>query len=149
MAVDLQIAVSESELPGWFTDLEGKVGSWVATSFSFADHNPMDITIRIVDVAEMTQLNRDFRGKDKPTNVLSFPFESVEEVDYAYLGDIIICLSVVKDESNQQFKSFQKHFALMVVHGTLHLCGFDHQNDKEANEMEFIERNVLAEFELI
>lgn len=91
----------------------------------------------------MTALNHRYRGQDNPTNVLAFPFEPVAEVDHAYLGDIIVCLAVVKRESKQQDKLLQSHFAHMIVHGTLHLCGFDHQTDEQAIAMEGVEKDIL------
>lgn len=98
-----------------------------------------EITLRLVDSAESQTLNRDFRGKDKPTNVLSFPMGEAD-----YLGDIVICAPVVAAEAVEQGKAARAHWAHMVVHGVLHLLGHDHIDDGEAATMEALERKLLA-----
>ncbi|CCQ09688.1 Metal-dependent hydrolase YbeY, involved in rRNA and/or ribosome maturation and assembly [Pseudoalteromonas luteoviolacea B = ATCC 29581] len=104
-----------------------------------------EMTIRIATVEESQQLNLDYRGKDKPTNVLSFPFEAPPGIELPLLGDLIICPDVVKREADEQEKTFHDHFAHMVIHGCLHLLGFDHINDTDALEMETIEKEILAD----
>ena len=98
-----------------------------------------EVTIRLVDEAESNQLNLTYRGKDKPTNVLSFPFECPPGVELPLLGDLIICRQVVEREANEQNKPLLAHWAHMVVHGSLHLLGYDHIDDEEAEEMEALE----------
>lgn len=102
-----------------------------------------DMTIRIVDADESQALNRSYRNKDRPTNVLSFPAESL--AGETLLGDLVICAPVVQSEANAQSKSTRAHWAHMVVHGTLHLLGMDHQTDTEAEQMEQKERELLAD----
>lgn len=102
-----------------------------------------DITIRIVDEAESHELNQRYRGKDKSTNVLSFPYDG-DMLDVPVLGDIVICAPVVQREAEQQGKEPRAHWAHMVVHGCLHLLGYDHIQDSEAEIMEARERKVLA-----
>ncbi|WP_118987246.1 rRNA maturation RNase YbeY [Photorhabdus sp. CRCIA-P01] len=102
-----------------------------------------EVTIRIVDEAESHDLNLTYRGKDKPTNVLSFPFEAPPEVDLPLLGDLIICLQVVEKEAEEQQKTIEEHWAHMVVHGCLHLLGYDHIKDDEAEEMESLETEIM------
>lgn len=106
-----------------------------------------DVTIRIVNLAEMTELNQTYRGKTGPTNVLSFPAELPEEAanEFPELGDIVICAEVVNQEALQQHKSQQSHWAHMVVHGIFHLLGYDHINDDEAEEMEKCEIEVMQQ----
>lgn len=104
-----------------------------------------DMTIRIVDALESRQLNRQYRGKDAATNVLSFPAEMPVPGE-AVLGDLVICAPVVADEARAQGKLARAHWAHMVIHGTLHLLGMDHQNDAEAEQMEQRERVLLAGF---
>ncbi|MDX1408882.1 MAG: rRNA maturation RNase YbeY, partial [Saprospiraceae bacterium] len=108
-----------------------------------------DITLRIVSEDEIRMLNRDYRGKDKPTNVLSFPFEMPEglpaEAIPPLLGDVIICDAVVRQEANEQHKPLQAHWAHMVTHGVLHLLGYDHIDDDDAVIMETLEIRALAE----
>ena len=103
-----------------------------------------DSLIRLVDEAESRQLNRDYRGKDRPTNVLSFPFEAPPEVLTPLLGDLVICAPVVVREAREQGKPADAHWAHMLVHGVLHLLGYDHLEPAEADEMEALERDILA-----
>lgn len=102
-----------------------------------------EITIRIVDIAESQYLNLTYRGKDKPTNVLSFPFEAPENITLPLLGDLIICRQVVEKEAIEQQKNQDAHWAHMVIHGCLHLLGYDHLTDFEAEEMETIETEIM------
>ncbi|MDE9537603.1 rRNA maturation RNase YbeY [Xenorhabdus bovienii] len=102
-----------------------------------------EVTIRLVDEAESHDLNLTYRGKDKPTNVLSFPFEAPPEVELPLLGDLIICRQVVEQEAEEQQKTVEEHWAHMVIHGSLHLLGYDHIEDDEAEEMESLETEIL------
>ncbi|CDH23792.1 rRNA maturation RNase YbeY [Xenorhabdus bovienii] len=102
-----------------------------------------EVTIRLVDEAESHDLNLTYRGKDKPTNVLSFPFEAPPEVKLPLLGDLIICRQVVEQEAEEQQKTVEEHWAHMVIHGSLHLLGYDHIEDDEAEEMESLETEIL------
>jgi probable rRNA maturation factor len=98
-----------------------------------------ELTVRIVGSAESRALNRRYRGKDKPTNVLSFPYDA-----RGALGDLVICAPVVNREAREQGKPAAAHWAHMVVHGILHLLGHDHIRDREAKVMESRERAILA-----
>ncbi len=102
------------------------------------------LTLRIVSEAESQQLNHDYRKKNKPTNVLSFPFEAAPDFSTPYLGDVVICAKVVQKEAQEQGKKLNHHWAHMVVHGCLHLLGYDHIKSRDAEEMETLEREVLA-----
>jgi len=106
-----------------------------------------ELTVRIVDEPESQQLNRDYRGRDKPTNVLSFPFEvppGLPAEAAEILGDLVICAPVVAREAHEQGKPEADHWAHMVVHGALHLLGYDHEQPAEAERMEAEERRILA-----
>ena len=105
---------------------------------------PAELVIRLVGEAESRQLNRTYRGKDRPTNVLSFPFEAPPEVPIPLLGDLVICAPVVAREAREQGKALQAHWAHMVIHGLLHLLGYDHETEEEAQSMESRERELLA-----
>ena len=105
---------------------------------------PFELTIRLVNIDESRELNHQYRGKDKPTNVLSFPFEVPEGVELDLLGDLVICVDVVEQEAIEQQKSLQAHWAHMVIHGCLHLLGFDHIEDDEAEEMEALETKLIT-----
>jgi probable rRNA maturation factor len=102
------------------------------------------ISIRIVDEQEIQELNNKYRHKNQVTNVLSFPFETLPGVDVPLLGDVVICARVVDDEARQQSKTCEQHWAHMIVHGTLHLLGYDHINEQDAEEMEQLEINILS-----
>ena len=99
-----------------------------------------EVTIRIVDTQEALELNSQYRGKKYATNVLTFP---ITETPYL-MGDIIICAPLVVDEAKAQHKSPEAHFAHLTVHGMLHLCGFDHENEFQAELMEALEIQILA-----
>lgn len=105
-----------------------------------------ELTLRIVDKAEITELNATYRQKNKPTNVLSFPFDMPEECaeEIPLLGDIIICAEVIREEAAAQEKTLTAHWAHMVVHGTLHLLGYDHEQDADAEIMEAEEIRILG-----
>jgi len=101
-------------------------------------------TVRMCGLDEMTTLNGQFRDKPKPTNVLSFTADIPPEFANGYLGDILICMPVVMDEAKDQGKTLDAHFAHMVVHGVLHLRGYDHIDDEDAEKMEQLEIQLLA-----
>ncbi len=140
IVIDRQATINEPLLP----TLE-QLTHWVGCVFSHhPDDDRLELTIRFVDEAESQALNRDYRGNDKSTNVLSFPFENPPGVCLPLLGDLIICHAVVAHEAKEQQKPLEHHYAHMVVHGTLHLMGYDHIEEQEAEEMEQLERELLA-----
>ena len=106
-----------------------------------------ELTVRIVDRPEMTELNQLYRKKIGPTNVLAFPFD--KKVPLNILGDIVICAPVVAEQANALQKPEINHWAHMIIHGALHLCGYDHQTDKAAMQMEKIEQDILADMKLL
>ncbi len=105
--------------------------------------NHCEVSVCIVDDAEMTLLNERYRHIKRPTNVLSFPADLPDEVDLPLLGDIAICANIVNQEAQQQAKENDAHWAHMLVHGTLHLLGYDHIDEKDAELMEDTEREIL------
>lgn len=105
----------------------------------------VELTIRIVDVNESAELNEQYRHKNGATNVLSFPFEAPAEVNLNLLGDLVICANVVQQQADEQQKDELAHWAHMVVHGTLHLLGYDHMNEAEAKDMETKENIILSQ----
>ncbi|WP_126322512.1 rRNA maturation RNase YbeY [Candidatus Rickettsiella viridis] len=104
-----------------------------------------EITIRLVDRKESTDLNEAFRHKKGPTNILSFPFEPPPEVYSPLLGDLVIYAGLVNQEAKQQKKTRLAHWAHLVIHGCLHLIGYDHENEKDATKMETLEIQLLQE----
>ena len=136
--VDLQIATENIEgLP-----TEEQIAQW-ATAAVQPEGDEVEMTVRIVDEDESHELNLTYRGKDLPTNVLSFPFECPDEVELPLLGDLVICRQVVEREAAEQEKPLMAHWAHMVVHGSLHLLGYDHIEDDEAEEMESLETQIM------
>ena len=139
MIIDLQIACEEeSGLP-----TAEQIEQW-ATAAVQPQSDEVEMTVRIVDEAESHELNLNYRGKDRPTNVLSFPFECPDEVELPLLGDLVICRQVVEREAQEQDKPLMAHWAHMVVHGSLHLLGYDHIEDDEAEEMESLEIQIMT-----
>jgi probable rRNA maturation factor len=104
-----------------------------------------ELLIRLVDKTEIQSLNKIYRDKNQPTNVLSFPSDFPEEIEEAVLGDVVICVDVVREEAETQNKSFENHLIHMAVHGTLHLLGYDHIEDGEADVMESLEIKILKD----
>lgn len=142
VSVEVQLAVRSESVPD-----EASIERWAeAVMERMRDAvPPTDVCIRIVEEDESRALNGTYRGKDKPTNVLSFPADVVlPDSDSRILGDIVICDPVVRREARTQHKRLEEHYAHMVVHGMLHLYGYDHQDPAEADAMEDIEREILG-----
>lgn len=125
------------------------VASWVVRAIEASGATGVsEVSVRIVDGDEIHALNKQYRGKDKPTNVLSFPAGEVSGLPADIpvpLGDIVICAGVVHDEATEQRKALADHWAHMLVHGTLHLLGFDHESDSQAAQMEALETRILSD----
>lgn len=137
LMLDLQVAVEDTDIPS-LQEFE----QWVKTALGNTLSH-VELTIRLVSNEESQQLNATYRGKSKPTNVLSFPFEAPPGIELPLLGDLIICSTVVKQEAIEQNKPLKAHWAHMVVHGCLHLLGYDHIEDEEAEEMESLETQLI------
>lgn len=131
---------SQSQLIPALSDIE----RWIGAALQSQDLENTEVSIYIVDEAEGQELNSQYRGKDYPTNVLSFPADIPEEVGTPLLGDLVVCAPVVEREAQEQNKALAAHWAHMLVHGTLHLIGFDHIDDAEAEEMESLETQIIT-----
>ena len=144
MTVDVQYACEDAGVPD-----EQVIQDWVELAASQSGRLPAgdtEFAVRIVGEAEIQTLNQLYRNKDAATNVLSFPAGSIAgmpENAAQQMGDIVICASVVRDEALRQDKPLADHWAHMLVHGALHLLGYDHGEDKEAEEMEHLEAAIL------
>ena len=136
--VDLQNACDSDSVPA-----EADLRQWAETGW--LREGETEVTLRVVDKSESAGLNNRYRGRNYPTNVLSFPFEVPDGVELDLLGDLVICADVVGREAEEQDKTLQAHWAQMVIHGMLHLQGYDHQNDQEAETMESLEVRLLGE----
>jgi probable rRNA maturation factor len=141
VTVDLQIAF-DSELP----DVE-QIQQWAESALSEVGED-CELSIRLVGEQESADLNSTYRGKMGPTNVLSFPFDSPVPIEPRLLGDLLICVPVVETEAKQQNKAASDHWAHMVVHGCLHLLGYDHIETKEAEQMEALEVTILQSLKI-
>jgi len=140
---ELDVQREVSALPG-----DDELFSWVSETLDFENHADAELTIRFVNENESAELNKQYRNKNGATNILSFPFEVPAELDgeveLNLLGDLIICSDIVKKEAEQQNKSEIAHWAHMLVHGTLHLLGYDHLTDADADVMEAKEIKILS-----
>ena len=124
---------------------EQLVTSWIeAVIKEIKYENPVQVSFCVVNKQEITTLNNKYRNMNKTTNVLSFPYESMPGIEVPLLGDIVVCAEVVNEEAQQQNKSLPQHWAHMVVHGLLHLLGYDHIEDADAQIMESVEIQVLS-----
>jgi probable rRNA maturation factor len=141
--VDVQRACTDATVPA-----DDVFHYWVERAVeSAAAGSNTEVSIRVVGAAEIRELNRTYRDRDRPTNVLSFPAGPVAGLpadEPAPLGDVVVCAQVVADEAAAQGKPVADHWAHMLVHGTLHLLGFDHVVDEEAARMEALETTILA-----
>jgi probable rRNA maturation factor len=142
--IDVQLACDEDNIPR-----DDVMGAWIARALEAAGQPAnTEVSVRVVDSDEIQALNREYRGKDKPTNVLSFPAGPVEGLPEdvpVLLGDVVVCAAIVNAEAQEQGKAAADHWAHLLVHGTLHLLGYDHHTDSQADEMETLETRVLAE----
>lgn len=135
--VDIQRVIDTPDLPS-----DDALTHWA--NCAWQQNEPSEITLRIVDEAEIAELNQTYRHKAGATNVLSFPFEAPPGITLPLAGDLVVCAAVVAREASQQGKPLAHHWAHMVVHGVLHLQGYDHIEEHEAEEMEALEVRLLA-----
>jgi len=136
LELDLQLVEESAHTPAP-EDFE----TWVKTALQSRDE--AELTIRVVGREESRELNSTYRGKDSATNVLSFPAELPDGLDLPLLGDIVVCAPLVADEAAEQGKAVRDHWAHLTIHGVLHLLGYDHLDDDEAEEMESLETSLL------
>lgn len=145
VTADVQVACDDPDIPP-----ADDVQTWVAEAAGQSGRAPerdAEVAVRVVDADEIQTLNRLYRGKDSATNVLSFPAGDIEGLPPEapqQLGDVVVCAAVVAAEAGEQGKALRDHWAHMIVHGTLHLLGFDHETEAEAAEMEALEARILA-----
>ena len=137
--LELDVQYADTRLEASITP--AMIERWVQASLL----GPAELAIRFVDAAEGQQLNRDYRGKDYATNVLTFAYNEGAEIDddEPTQADIVLCTDVLEREAEEQKKTVEEHVAHLVVHGVLHAQGFDHENDEEAEEMEQLERDIM------
>lgn len=141
VTIDLQQA-TDAAVPS-----EQQFQLWASSALAEVSED-CELSIRLVDETESTELNNDYRGKNAPTNVLSFPFESPVPLEPMLLGDLVLCVPVVAREATEQDKMIDDHWAHLIVHGCLHLLGYDHIEDDEAELMESLEINILQKLNI-
>ena len=137
--VDLQLMIEDSQCPD-----QHQCEQIILRVLKAADIlETKECTIRVVDRAESAALNEQYREKQGATNVLSFPFQAPAEIDIDLLGDLVICAPLVIEEAKEQNKTIDMHWNHLIVHGCLHLLGYDHINDADADKMEELERQIM------
>lgn len=141
--LDLQIACENQHIPS-----AAQMQTCLDLVLSAENLSEQELTVRVVSCEESQQLNHQYRNNNKPTNVLSFAFEAPAEIDINLLGDLVICADIVEQEAEQQNKPLMHHWLHMLVHGTLHLLGFDHIKDEDAKRMEGLEIAILAKLDI-
>ena len=139
--IDLQVAIDDHDgIPDLNT-----LSKWAVTALETGGrYEDAELTVRIVTPDEIRTLNREYRHLDRPTNILSFPFECPPEVKLPLIGDLVICMEILKKEAVEQRKTLDEHFAHLIVHGCLHLIGYDHIESVDAAVMEPLEIKALA-----
>lgn len=141
-SVDIQTIFASAGQPS-----EQQIQQWVDTALADVNHDT-EIVVRIVDESESTELNEQYRHKQGPTNILSFPVEIPEGIDLNLLGDLVVCAPVLEQEAQQQGKPLAHHWAHIIIHGVLHLLGYDHLDDEQAEEMESKEIALLQKLNI-
>jgi probable rRNA maturation factor len=137
LIVDIQMASASEEAPD-----PQSIERWIGAAIG-DQRESTELSVRIVDAEEGKALNEQFRGSTGATNVLSFPFENESPEPLPLIGDIVICAPVVAKEAREQNKALNAHWAHMMIHGVLHLLGYDHQNENDANLMESLETEIM------
>lgn len=135
--LEIQTATSIATVPS-----EQEFQRWVDAALA-GKQDSAEIVIRLVDEAESAQLNEQYRHKQGPTNILSFPVEIPEGIELNLLGDLVVCVPVIIAQANEQKKPVKNHWAHIIIHGVLHLLGFDHIKEDEAECMESEEIRIL------
>lgn len=143
LSLAVQYGIDDSELARW------RIRRWVQGALTMSDTREvsrLNLTVRLVDKAEGKSLNQTYRHKDYATNVLTFQYDAMAQDAGLIMGDVVICTPVLKQEAKAQKKPYLHHAAHLVVHGTLHALGYDHIQKRQAEQMEQLERQILARF---
>ena len=135
--IEIQV-LSHHQTPG-----RSKLTEWIKSALNICCIDQAEITVRLVDNEESALLNKTYRNHEGPTNILSFPFNDDVDDSPLLCGDLVICAPLLEEEAIEQTKDLEAHWAHIVTHGLLHLMGFDHETDNDANDMEFCEIKLL------
>jgi len=141
LSIDIQMACPSEEAPD-----EDSIKRWASAAIRDERDNS-ELNLRIVDEQESADFNQQYRGKTGATNVLSFPFDAVTPEPLPMLGDLVVCAPVVNREASEQQKSSEAHWAHIIVHGVLHLLGYDHIDDADAEAMEALETAIMLDLD--
>jgi len=139
LKINLQLVIDDEKIPD-----ETQLLQWANAAAAACQCSELELTIRVTDIEESAELNNRYRHKTGPTNVLSFPFEDPPGIETGILGDLVICAPVVQREADEQNKLLNEHWAHMLVHGVLHLCGYDHTDKSGTDEMESLETRIIT-----
>ena len=137
LSIDIQKACASEDSPD-----EDSIKRWISDAIR-DERDESELSSRIVDEQESAEFNQRYRGKSGATNVLSFPFDAVTPEPLPILGDLVICAPVVAREASEQQKTTDAHWAHIVIHGVLHLLGYDHIEDQDAERMESLETAIM------
>ena len=141
-SIEIQQETTSDDVPD-----SGQLQTWVNAALKdYPDDT--ELVIRIVDKHEISQLNEHYRAKSGPTHILSFPFDAPDYIESKLLGDLVVCAPVLAEEALEQHKTLDHHWAHIIVHGVLHLLGYDHVEDNEAELMEAKEIEILAQLNI-
>tara|TARA_B110000503_G_C7137139_1_gene409311 strand:+ start:304 stop:792 length:489 start_codon:yes stop_codon:yes gene_type:complete len=142
LTIDMENASSSPNVPD-----EKLVHQWVYAALAEINtggKDDLELSVRVVDEEESADLNQRYRHKQGATNVLSFPADLPDSLQLPLLGDLVICAQIVEREARQQDKSLDAHWAHMLIHGSLHLMGYDHIDDRDTEEMELLETKIIT-----
>jgi probable rRNA maturation factor len=140
--IDVEVNSSNANIPSI-----DNIERWITAALQSDELSDAEVSVYVVDLPESQALNFQYRQKNQPTNVLSFPADIPDEVGIPLLGDLVVCAPLVAQEAEEQGKSLEAHWAHMLVHGTLHLLGYDHLEDDEAEVMEALETRLLLQLD--
>ncbi len=140
---DIQIAESTQDTPS-----EAEIEDWIRKTLAHTNRDSADITVRVVDSTEITTLNGKYRKQNVHTDVLAFSANLPNGVDIDMLGDVVVCADVINQVAAEMKVKAQAHWARIIIHGVLHLCGYDHQELDQAEKMELAEFQILKQLEL-
>ena len=138
VTTDIQVACRSSDIPN-----SDDIDDWIRAAVRHVRTDPVELSVRIVDEVEINALNQQYRGKNEPTDVLAFPATLPHIRNPAILGDIVVCAGVVKQRAEELGKALDEHWALIIAHGVLHLCGYDHEQETDAQLMQSTELSIL------
>ncbi|MDE0310408.1 MAG: rRNA maturation RNase YbeY [Acidiferrobacterales bacterium] len=144
MSINIQVSSSSTDLPA-DTDID----DWIRQTLVHANRVDAEVTLRVVDESEITDLNRVYRDKNSPTDVLAFPNPLPQEIDMDLLGDVVVCAGIINQHAFDHKISQSAHWARVIAHGILHLCGYDHAQPDDATHMERAEAEILKQVGLV